>query len=310
MKSALFAFLALTTACSKKQDKPAPAPPPAAADPVAAEPAAAPPASYSPEAAKQALDQIGSCVVPDACPAFDTLVKFGAPAIPDLVAYVSDASKPLDGRRVAAAGLGKLKAADAGPKLVELGLASTDITAQSDFLKAAGECGGDATFAALTAQYDKENHGDDNDHLVPLLDGLKGFGEKSLTYAKTKMKGAKDETKYADVINEVATPADKDTVAALAGTAKDLMANNRLASKAIALGATDDKLWDVLMKGFASDSPYDHGDAGNFIAPIIDKAPADKKAKIHDLVKKALDKDPKDPMIEDGLLKTQAALGG
>ena len=164
--------------------------------------------------------------------------------------------------------------------------------------------------SALTAQYDKENHGDMNEHLVPLADGIAGFGPKALDYAKTKMKGAKDEAKYADIITRVATPADRDTVVALAGTAKDLMANNRLASKAIELGATDAKLWDILMKGFASDSPYDHGDAGNFLAPIIDKAPADKKAKIHDLVKKALDKDPKDPMIEDGLTKTLAALGG
>ena len=305
MKPVLCAILLVATACSKKQDKPAAAPPPAA-DPVAA-PATAAPAAMT---AAQALAQLGSCVTPDACPALDSLVKSGAPAIPDLVAYVSDASKPMDGRRVAAAGLGKLKAADAGPKLVELGLASTDITAQLDFLKAAGECGGDATFAALTTQYDKENHGDSNEHLVPLADGIAGFGPKALDYAKTKMKGAKDEAKYADIITRVATPADRDTVVALAGTAKDLMANNRLASKAIELGATDAKLWDILTKGLTSDSPYDHGDAGNFLAPIADKIPADKKAKIHDLVKKDLDKDPKDPMIEDGLMKTLAALGG
>ncbi|HUJ61119.1 MAG TPA: hypothetical protein VLX92_21595 [Kofleriaceae bacterium] len=306
MKSTLALSLMLCLACSKKQDKP-PAPSPEPVTDKVPEPAKA---AYTPEAGKQAIAQLAACTSQYSCAAFDTVVGFGQPAVADLTAFVSDDTRPIDARRVAAIALGKLKAAAAGPKLVELGIASKDVTAQSDFLTAAGECGGDATFAAATAQYDKENHGDDNEHLVPLRYAIKAFPKQAMAWATEKFPKAKDQAKYADVITDVAGPSDTAALVALVGASKDVMVDDRLASKAIELGATDGKLWDVFARALASDSPYDHGDAGNFLAPIASKAPADKKAKLLELVKKALASDPKDSLVEDGLVKCVPALGG
>jgi hypothetical protein len=307
-KTALAAFVVLI-ACSKKDTPPAPGPE-ATPTPVAAKPAEPDKPAYSPAAAKAAIDQLATCSSQYNCKPYDTLVAFGAPAGADLVAFATDASKPLEPRRLAVAAVGQLKVAGAGPKLVAAGLAEKDGVAGMDFFKAAGECGGDDTFAALTAQYDKENHGDMGDHLTELRQGISAFPEKAMAWATAAMPKAKDATKYADVISDVAKPADKDAIAALVGTIKDKMANNRLAAKAIELGATDGKLWDALIAGLESDNNFDHDDVGNFLEPIASKIPADKKQKVIDLIKKALAKDMKDPTMQMGLTKTLAALGG
>jgi hypothetical protein len=88
------------------------------------------------------------------------------------------------------------------------------------------------------------------------------------------------------------------------------MANWRLASKAIALGASDGKLWDALIASLESADEYDHNDAGSFLEPIAAKIPSEKKQKVIGLIKKALAKDTNYPINQKGLIKSLAALGG
>jgi hypothetical protein len=296
----------LVAACGgKKDDAPAPAAKPA--DPSAAVTPTKP--TYSPAAVKEQLAAMAKCDTSAVCEPMDTLVGFGANAGPDLVAFLGDASKPIEQRRIAAVAIGKIKVAGAGPKLVELGNAASDVTAQEDFYTAAGLCGGDATFDALAALYDKQNHGDTDDHLVMLRRGLAAFPDKALAWAKAKLPGAEDKVKYADILLDLAK--DKDDVAALAFAteARDRMASNRLASKAIQLGSTDQKVWDLLIQNLGSDDHFDQADAADFINEVVDKLPAARKAKVLDLTKKALT-GPPDPMVNDGLEKLKKTLGG
>ena len=159
--------------------------------PVAGKSAEPAKAAFSADGATHALDALASCTSQYNCAAFDTLAGFGAAAGPQLVALISDLGKPEKLRGLVAILIGKAKLPDAGPKLVEIGLASRDVTIQHDFLVAAGECGGDATFAALTAQYDQENHGDMQEHLVELGYGLKGFPDKAKAWAMGAMPKAR-----------------------------------------------------------------------------------------------------------------------
>ena len=98
--------------CNKKEDKPAATATASETKPIEAVPAKA---AYSPDAAKQQLAALASCSSQYNCAAFDTLAGFGAAAGPDLLAFVSDASKPIAQRRLVALAIGKAKLADAGP---------------------------------------------------------------------------------------------------------------------------------------------------------------------------------------------------
>lgn len=292
--TALAAVLLLSTslACGKKKssdgETAAPAKPTAPAPAPTPAPAPAPPAAptYSAEAAKAAVAELGKCTSEYGCAALDTLVGFGAPAAPDLLALAIDAAASADARKIAAAGLIKLKAPDVGAKLIEAANAvKDDSMLQGDLYEAAGASGGQATFDALIAEYGKAIASLDDDRDIPLRGGLKAFPAESVAWVKANLPTAKaNHTGYCDLITDSATAADLATVVELLGATKDLMARHRLAAKAIELG--DATHFDVFVAGLSSDDQYDRSDAANFLADVADKAPADLKAKLVELLQK------------------------
>lgn len=309
-------FITTAFACGgKKDDSSSSKPVDPKADPksekTATDPSPEPPkpeaAKYSPDVAKKHAAELASCSSEHNCKAFDALVAFGAQAAPELTALAVDGSAKIEARRLAAKALGKAKVADAGPKLIEAANKLDDSLAQGDFYEAAGECGGQPVFDALIAELGKAMASTDDGREIPLRHGLRKFPKETLAWAKTKLPKAKDPVAVADLVDDNAT--DAAMVQSFLPATKDLMARNRLAKKAIELGATDDKLWDVFLQSLASDDQYDRADAGNFLASIVTKVPADKKAKFVELLKKATE-GPKDPMLKGGLEKSLKALGG
>jgi hypothetical protein len=307
---------AATAGCGKKKEEAGKADPKAdpkmdpkgepKADPTP-EPAKPEPPKYSPDAAKQLVTELGTCSSEIACKPYDALVGFGAQAAPELLAVAVDGGAKLETRRIAAKALGKVKAPDAGPKLVEAANKLEDSLAQGDFYEAAGECGGQATFDALIVELGKAMADREDRREIPLRHGLAKFPKETFAWAKAELPKAKKATTIADLIDETAT--DAAAVQELLAATKDPMAKNRLAKKAIELGATDPKLWDVFLTSLASKDQYDRADAGNFLAPVAKQVPADKKARFVELLKKALE-GPKDPMLKGGLEKSLKTLEG
>lgn len=285
------ALLALA-ACGKKDKESAPAkddvvatPPPAPTPPPPP-----PPAVYSPDAAKQLIAKLDDCVVPDSCEPYKTLVGFGPQVGPDLLAAIADPAVPAGARAMAATTLGALKLPDAGPKLVELGSTIDDHSIQRDVFKAAGASGGQATFDALIAAYDKAIADLDDDRDIPLRGGLRAFPAESIAWAAGKLaafkgKTSSDATGYADLFTDSATAADLPVLVTSLGKTKDPMVRHRLAAKAIELG--DLAHFEVFAAGLQSDDQYDRSDAANFLARVADKVPADQKAKLVELLEKA-----------------------
>jgi hypothetical protein len=315
----LLATLVLTAAFAcggKKEDKPSAKPADPKMDPKADTTATDPKPEapkpdeapkYSPETAKKLASELATCSSEFNCKPFEALVSFGAQGAPELLAVATDASAKIEGRRLAAKALGKIKAPDAGPKLVEAANKLEDSLAQGDFYEAAGECGGQATFDALIAEFAKATASTEDRREIPLRHGLRKFPAETLAWAKAELPKAKKQTSVADLVDDTAT--DAAAVQELLGAAKDPMAKNRLAKKAIELGANDPKLWDVFLTNLASKDQYDRADAGNFLAHVVAKVPEDKKAKFVELLKKA-NEGPKDPMLKGGLEKSLKALGG
>lgn len=314
MRTILFSLCITLAACGGKKEAAKDNPPPATKttdDPVATKDTPKPADPPKPKATpKDLVAGLAKCSSDIGCDPFKDLVAAGTAAGPDLLAFATDAGKPIEQRKIAAKALGEIKFADAGAKLVELANSIEDDVGSMDVYEAAGKTGSDAAFDAMAKLYEAQNHGADKERLVPLRRGLAGFGKKAFDWAAAKLPAEKkDQAKWADVITDVAQPADKDAVAALVPKATDKMAANRLASKAIQLGSTDAKLWDPLIAALGSEDQYDRSDAGNFLADIADKVPADKKQQVIDLCKKALS-GPKDPMLQGGLEKTLKKLGG
>lgn len=292
--TALLTSLLLTTAlaCGKKKDEApaAPAPTPKPTEPAAAATPPPPPTpaapTYSPEAAKAAVGELTKCSSEFNCAAFDALVGFGAKAAPELVALAVDASATSDARQLAAAALTKLKAPDVGATLIEAANAvKDDSMLQGDLYEAAGASGGQAVFDALIAEFVKAAASTDDDREIPLRHGLGAFPAESVAWVKANMAKAKDDqTYYADLITDSATAADLPTIVELLGVTKDLMARHRLAAKAIALG--DTAHFDVFVAGLKSKDVYDRSDAANFLADVADKAPAELKPELIELLQK------------------------
>lgn len=311
----LLATLILTTAFAcggKKEDKPSAKPTDPKAETTATDPKPEAPKpdeapKYSPENAKKLAAELAACTSEIGCKAYEALASFGAQASAEMLASATDASVPLESRVLAAKILGKAKVADAGPKLVEAGNKVDNSLRQSDFYGAAGECGGQATFDALIGEYAKAITSSDDDREIPLRAGLRKFPAESLAWAKAELPKTKEQSSVADLVDDTAT--DAAAVQELLGIAKDPMARNRLAKKAIELGASDPKLWDVFLTSLASKDQYDRADAGNFLSHVVAKVPEDKKAKFVELLKKA-NEGPKDPMLKGGLEKSLKALGG
>ncbi len=151
--------------------------------------------------------------------------------------------------------------------------------------EAAGASGGQPVFDALIAEYAKAFASTDDDRDIPLRGGLRAFPAESVAWAKANLPKAKDDhTAYADLITDSAAAADLPTVVEMLGATKDVMARNRLAAKAIELG--DTAHFDVFIVGLKSKDQYDRSDSANFLADVADKAPADKKAELIDLLQK------------------------
>jgi hypothetical protein len=305
-------LLAAALGCGgKKSDDAKPATAPPAAKPVepAAKPAEPPPPPapvYSPETAKALVAEMIKCSSDYGCQALDTLVGFGAPAAAELLALAGDTAATTDARGLAASALTKLKASEAGPKLVEIANAiADDRMLQGDLYEAAGASGGQGTFDALIAEYAKARASSDDDREIPLRQGLKAFPAQSVAWAKDNLpKAAKDnQVPEADLITDSATAADLPVVVELLAAAKDPMARHRLAAKAIELGDTSH--FGVFVAGLSSKDEYDRSDAANFLENVADKAPAELKDKLIELLEagKAGDRGGLTSMGYDGALK-------
>jgi len=313
-RSIIIVVLALAPfGCGKKQDDKAgpgatePAKP-VAPEPSKVEPAKPAKAAYTPEAAKQHVAELAKCSSQYSCPAFDTLVGFGPAAAPELLAVAVDDKAPLEQRRMAVAAIGAVKAPEVGVKLIEAANKLEDSLAQGEFYDAAGKSGGQPVFDALITEYAKAAASTDDNREIPLRHGLGAFPKETVAWAKDALpKQPKQQVAIADLIDDVAT--DQAVVLALLPAAKEPMAKHRLAKKAIELGASDPKLWDVFLAGLASADQYDRSDAGNFLESVVSKVPAELKPRFVELLKKAL-AGPKDPMLNGGLEKSLAALGG
>lgn len=287
---ALCSFLVAALACGgKKSDdgKPAAAKPTEPA-PVAAKPAEPPPPpapTYSPEAAKALVGEMAACSSEYGCKPFETLVGFGAAAAPELLTLAGDTAASSDARRMAASALTKIKAPDAGLRLVELGNGvADDSMLQGDLYEAAGASGGQPVFDALIAEYAKAAASTDDDREIPLRDGLRAFPAQSVAWAKDTLAKAdkSNQTPQADLITDSATAGDLPAIVEMLGVAKDQMAKHRLAAKAIALG--DTAHFGVFVAGLKSKDQYDRSDAANFLADVADKVPADLKPELISLL--------------------------
>jgi hypothetical protein len=218
---------------------------------------------------------------------YKTLVGFGAQAAPDLLALAGDKTASAEARGMAAKALGEIKAPDAGPKLIEIANAAgeSESMLQGDLYEAAGKSGGQATFDALIAEYAKAIASMDDDRDIPLRHGLSAFPKESVAWAHANLPKAKDNlTGYADLVTDSASGPDLPAINEMLGATKDVMARDRLASKAIELG--DKNHFDVFVAGLSSKDEYDRSDAANFLANVAGDAPADLKAKLIELLQK------------------------
>lgn len=284
-------LLAVTLGCGKKdKDKAASTKPTETVEPAAPVAPTPPPApaapTYSPEAAKALVSEMVKCTSDYGCAALDTLVSFGPKAAPELLSVARDPAASKDARGLAITALTKIKAPEAGLPLIEAANAvADDFMLQGDLYEAAGASGGQPVFDALIAEYAKAFASTDDDRDIPLRGGLRAFPAESVAWAKANLPKAKDDhTAYADLITDSAAAADLPTVVELLGATKDVMARNRLAAKAIELG--DTAHFDVFIVGLKSKDQYDRSDSANFLADVADKAPADKKAELIDLLQK------------------------
>lgn len=298
-------------ACSKSDKKPdgesAPSPsePAAAAATAPAEPAAP---AYSPEAAKSLLGELSGCDNQFSCKPLETLVSFGDKVSAQLAAIATDAAKDKKLRQIAVAGLDKIKDPKVGVQLFEAGKAEKEFIVRGDLFKAAGASGGDETFKAMITYYlsdeAKKAH-----QTTDLLIALRGFGsEKLMAYARDNWPADKKlQVRFADLVRDEPTEADAGALSEMLEKTKDPMARHRLAAALIKTGDTS-KL-DILVAGLKAKNEYDRSDAGNMLAEVVDKVPAERKAEIVELAKKAKAAD-KGGLTSIGYDKIIKKLGG
>jgi hypothetical protein len=252
------------------------------------------------------LAQLTPCRSELECPAFDALLDLGDVAAPEVLAYVADHSHG-DSRRLAARVLGRLHYAPAGPQLVAIGNGEPDVMAQMDLLKAAGQCGGNATFDALALEYDREQPGAPGEHLAALRDGLRAFHDRALPWAlAATQRGGETADKYADVLCEVAKPVDRDLLVSMVGKTQRFRVDDRLAARALVMGATDQRLYDTLLAGLISETPEERSDAATMLRVVAPRFPEVQKAKAAELIRKAMPK--ADPELAGNLKASLAVL--
>lgn len=275
--------------CKKKEADQAPAPSPASNQPAPPPPVVvdAPAAPvYSAEAAKAALASLSTCTSQYSCDGYKTLLGFGQPVVPDVMAALAEPTTGKDQRRILAELVGELKPAGQGPALVAMASSITDDSMlQSDLYKAAGATGGKETFDALIAEYAKALADSDDDRDIPLRGGLRAFPAESVAWAKENLPKAKDDhTAYADLITDSGAAGDLPVIVEMLGQTKDPMARHRLAAKAIELG--DKGHFAVFVDGLKSKDVYDRSDAANFLAKVAEQAPEDLKPQLVELLQK------------------------
>lgn len=288
-RTLLIAALGLATApgCKKEStdDGPPAAPKvePAAVTPPAPEPAAP---AYSEDQAAALVGELASCQNPYSCEPLKTLVSFGDKVSGALADIAIDTGKSKEQRQIALHGLTEIKDPAVGIRLFEAGKTEKDFILRGDLFKAAGASGGDDTFAAMIAEYSSDAS---KEYRTELGFGVKAFDKATIfAYVSSNYPAAeKDQVRFANLVQDSAT--DAAAVQPLLEKTKHSMARHRLASTMVALGDTS-KL-DILIAGLDSKDEYDRSDAGNMLARVVDKVPADRKAEVVDLATKAKARD-------------------
>lgn len=310
--SSMLSSLLFSAAC-KKDEATKPAEPTKAVEPLAkaveptpSEPVAPVAPTYSPEVSAKLLGDLEACEYSTSCDAYKPLVGFGARVAPDLTKLAVDATKPAKARGVAAEALAEIKDPVGGPGLLEAAKKEADFMLRRALFAAAGASGNEAVLASagtyLLTEAGWEQRGEVEAAITP-------FGKKAFDWAVGAMGKAKSsyQVALADVIAETAQAGDLPTLQGLIAKSKDVMVKNHLAAKAIALG--DSAQFAVLIAGLASKDEYDRADAGNMLAKVADKLPADQKATTIELLKAAKGKD-KGGMTSAGYDEALRALGG
>lgn len=240
---------------------------------------------YSPEAAEAALAKLPTCDRRSFCSATQTLLGFGASAAPELIAYVTEPSHAIRHQLIAAEMLGSAKVAAAGPVLVALAERLQD----PSFYTAAGRCGGDATFTALTQAYGTT-------HRETVLEGIMAGPRDWLPWAIDQLASIPRERdgRFLAGIHRLATKADRPLLAEAALQARapmpDLTHRTFLASLALSFGPPDPALWDLMIEGLRSEDREVRSRTASSAAHL--ELPSDRRAAVVELVRSARDREP------------------
>lgn len=288
-RTLLVATLGLAVTAGCKKDKNDGDPPPAAkADPAAVTPSTPEPAAvtYSEEKATALVGELGACTNQFSCEPLKTLISFGDKASGALADIAVDTGKSKEQRQIALHGLAEIKDPAVGVRLFEAGKTEEDFILRGDLFKTAGASGGDETFAAMIADYSSDAS---KEYRTELGFGVKAFDKATVFgYASSNYPdAAKEQVRFANLVQDSAT--DAAAVQPLLDKTKDPMARHRLASAMVALG--DIAKLDILIAGLGSKDEYDRSDAGNMLARVVDRVPADRKAEVIDLATKAKARD-------------------
>ncbi|MCP4448735.1 MAG: hypothetical protein GY811_25885 [Myxococcales bacterium] len=237
------------------------------------------------------------------CDPLDTLVGFGDKVSKDIAAIASDTGKSKEVRRIALAGLTKIKDPGVGLSLFEAAKTEEDFILRGELFKAAGAGGGDDTLEAMITHYASDAS---DDHRTEMRSGLRNLaGDKVFAWAVENYPSDKKlEVRFADLVTDVGEAANKEKVVELIGKSKHTMARHRLASAAVQLG--DHAQISVLIEGLKGSDVYDRSDAANFLAKVAEHIPEARKQEVIDAANgaKAQDKGGLTSRGYDKLLKT------
>jgi hypothetical protein len=305
LATSLFAACGKTEPVSDPPDPVAPAAPVKVVEPAAAVVPAAP--AYSAAAASKLAGELEKCKYDFNCDAYKPMVAFGAKATPDLLKIVTDATKPATGRAVAAQALGEIRDPAAGAPLLEAAKAEQDFMLRGALFEAAGKTGADEVLSSAGALLLTDTGWKIR---IELNKAIIPFGRKAFAWAVAALPAHKSDkfaVSLADVIVATAQAGDESTLKELTATARDEMAKDRLASKSVELGDTAQVA--VLITNLEKGDEYTRADAGNMLARVAERIPADQKAKVLELVKAARARD-KGGLTSAGFDKVITQLGG
>ncbi len=264
-----------------------------------------PPVYTKQEALKQ-IAKLSTCAGVANCEPYNTLVGFGPAASMDVLDFAVDPNAPFPQRRIAARAIGVTRVGDNGLKLIDAAskMPETESLTMGAFYEAAGMVGGTPILEALLREYTRAIAVPGAPRATPLRQGLRAFPTEATAWAITELPKQKNyQVHLADLIVELATPADRGSILGVITRTTDPMAKHRLAMKAIALGAVDPSLFDVFVTDLSSNNRDIVADAGVFLSTVASQVPVAYRAKLVPLLQKQL-KDSKDPARDLGLQKS------